>query len=56
LTVTVAGVANAPLTALFESPFTYNGTHFEFDENDLGDARYLVIHAAEGDRRADRKK
>jgi hypothetical protein len=56
LTVSGLGNANAPLTALSESLFTLGGTHFEFDKNDQGDARYFIIHAAEGDRRCDRKK
>jgi hypothetical protein len=56
LTLTGLGVTKAPLTALSESLFTYFGTHVEFDKNDKGDARYFIIHGAEGDSRQDRKK
>jgi hypothetical protein len=48
LTVSGLGLVNVPLTALSESLFTLGGTHFEFDKNDQGDARYFIIHAAEG--------
>ena len=56
LTLTGLNLANAPLTALSESLFTYFGTHFEFDKNDQGAATCLMIHGAERDCRADRKK
>jgi hypothetical protein len=45
-----------PLTALSENTFTAFGTHFEFGKNDKGEVTYLIIRAAEGDLRADRKK
>jgi hypothetical protein len=36
--------------------FTAFGTHFEFGKNDKGEVTHLIIRAAEGDLRADRKK
>ena len=56
LTVSVGTTQNRRMTALSETTFTDNCTHFEFGRNDKGDAIYLIIGAAEGDLRADRKK
>jgi hypothetical protein len=44
------------MTALSETTFTAIGTYFEFGENDKGEITYLIIRAAEGELRADRKK
>jgi hypothetical protein len=58
LTLTGPTRANAPLTALSESVFiaTSVGAFLEFDKNDQGAATYLIIRAAEGENRFDRKK
>jgi hypothetical protein len=44
------------MIALSETTFTAIGTYFEFGKNDKGEITYLIIRAAEGDFRADRKK
>jgi hypothetical protein len=55
LTVSVGRIQRAPMVALSETTFAGFGTHFEFGKNDKGEVTYLIIRAAEGDLRADRK-
>jgi hypothetical protein len=56
LTLSMGAVQRAPMTALSETTFTTGGSHFEFDKDDKGEVTHLIIRAAEGDLRADRKK
>jgi hypothetical protein len=57
LTMSVGtGVQKAPMIALSETYFAGAGSHFEFGTNAKGEVTHLIIRAAEGDLRADRKK
>ena len=56
LTLGVGTAPPRPLTALSETIFTSFGTHFEFGKNEKGEVTHLILIAAEGNLRGDRKR
>jgi hypothetical protein len=56
LKLSLAGGTERPLTPLSETSFVGGGLRIEFGKNDSGEVTHLVVRAAEGDIRANRKK